>query len=104
MEEEADGWAADSQALDLALRALYEAKLLLSETSDETMGLQAIQNMNEELSAQLSQNQNLQNLNAVQQMRKFYDDVTNSSARVGARIRAVESVQWLDLDDKYGIR
>ena len=52
----------------------------------------------------LEDQSNIQALNDIQQMRRFYDDVTTGSARVDARIRAIESVQWLDLDDKYGIR
>ena len=38
------------------------------------------------------------------QMKKFYEDVHIAAARVDARIRAVESAQWIDLDEKYGIR
>jgi hypothetical protein len=38
------------------------------------------------------------------QMKKFYEDVHIAAARVDARIRAVESAQWVDLDEKYGIR
>lgn len=80
------------------------AKALLLSTADARTGLNKLQKENTELEQALEDQTNIQNLNDIQQMRKFYDDVTTGSARVDARIRAIESVQWLDLDDKYGIR
>jgi hypothetical protein len=76
------------------------AKALLLSTADERTSLREL----EEKTSALEDQSEIQALGNIQQMRQFYDDVTNGSARVHARIRAVESVQWLDLDDKYGIR
>lgn len=80
------------------------AKALLLATADERKGLKRLQEKNDELAHALEDQSNIHALNDIHLMRQFYDDVTTGSARVDARIRAVESVQWLDLHDKYGIR
>lgn len=81
-----------------------DAKGLLLTAADEREGLRQLRENNAQLVEALEENINIQHLNDIQLMRQFYDDVTTGSAKVDARIRAIESVQWLDLDDKYGIR
>ena len=72
-------------------------------TNENSEIIHKLKEQNQELLDHILYNENEENLSSAELLKRFYEDVQLTSARIDARIRAVETSQLVDLDEKYGI-